>query len=501
MKKNKLGIRFLALIAAILITLSVLAGCKTEKPPVNTGEPKSSGEQTTNASTTDDPFDYDKNGYIKDTIPEVDYEDKKVNLLCWIDDAGISTMPDQTSNIRVDAELYMRRSRIEERLGVVLNVKNEPGGAAKMNDFLKLMENARSGGIPYDSVCAYSTAGPIIATRGWAKNLYELTYPQTEMPWWSEAINEWELYGKLFFIANNSSRQSLHNMIVMFCNSEMFTSRGMTDPVEEVLNENWTIETMLTDIQNFESTSEGGPYAMVVDDSTRLDLFYYGCGFRNTRKTDDKVELAYTSQTDIDRITTLIDRLIPTFNSDRVTIAPTTVQTMIQGKTALMVAPLFNIQRLDNYDYCVIPAPMLDSNQENYITVQTAGFDVWVVPNDSSDPELSGMIIEAVASSDYRDIAPIYFDSYMKLGYSQSVSHSGIFDIIRGTLTYDFGRINAAELSYRCEGAFRKCFVHQLADGTWAPYAQNGYKAYIESRIDKMNDALATLLDKYKELN
>ncbi len=497
--KNKIAVRFLCLLLALLMLLPMVASCKK-------GEEEANGTVTTeNApSETESPYRYDENGYIMDNIPDdINYGSREVKILCWIDDASVTSLPSEGSEDEVSNELYRRRLRVEERLGVVLSVKNEPGGHANMGTFVTLVENSNNAGTPYDLVNSYSSTCSTMVQKDLLQNLNGLSFPQTEMPWYPASVKDYEQNGNLFYIASNSSLQSLTAMMLMFCDSKKFTDAKMTDPVELVANNEWTMEKMLEYVSNFaiyDKDNDDSFYGLAVEDSTRMDAFYYGCGFHNTIQSDGRAEIAYTSETAVDRVITLIDKMVPVFNSGRVEIAPNTPMLMIEGKTALMVASLYQIKRLPTFDYAPIPMPKLDNEQENYITVQNAGFDIWTIPKVVTEPEISGVIIEAFSSDDYRNIAPIYFEKNTKLRYSTSVEVMQMFDIIRNSLVYDFGRVNQVVLNYRCESLFRKCFVQETSTGSnvWKLYAQNNYASRLEERRETIHTELETLLEDYK---
>jgi hypothetical protein len=67
--------------------------------------------------------------------------------------------------------------------------------------------------------------------------------------------------------------------------------------------------------------------------------------------------------------------------------------------------------------------------------------ELWCVPNYCEDPEIGGLIIEATASSDYREMAPKFFDNDFKYRYSSSENGVKIFDLIRSSYVTDFGPV------------------------------------------------------------
>ena len=111
----------------------------------------------------------------------------------------------------------------------------------------------------------------------------------------------------------------------------------------------------------------------------------------------------------------------------------------------------------DNKDYSVIPAPMYDEEQGQYYVMQNNNFDVWCIPTQAQDKEASGVVIEAFASSDYRTLAPYYYDQNLKYRYSSSSVGVEVFELIRQSVKCDFGRITAASFGI-LEQAFRDCF-------------------------------------------
>ena len=115
--------------------------------------------------------------------------------------------------------------------------------------------------------------------------------------------------------------------------------------------------------------------------------------------------------------------------------------------------------------------------------------------------ECGSMIIEAIASDDYRKVGPMYFEKHAKFRYSTSEDTAKMFDIIRDSITYDFGRINQISLNYRCEVAWRLCFVQKTTEGKYELYANNTYATAIEENRSLIESELAGLLESYRQLS
>ena len=97
-------------------------------------------------------------------------------------------------------------------------------------------------------------------------------------------------------------------MEVMFANVQIINDHGFEDPVDLVLAGNWTLEKMKDMVASFNGNAivedeNAKMYGLVVDDHSRLDAFYYGFGFNNTRNDANGVaQLAFTTASEIDKV-------------------------------------------------------------------------------------------------------------------------------------------------------------------------------------------------------
>lgn len=480
-----------------LMCVAMLAACKENGGETNT-TPVSDDATTPSGADTGPTWETDENGYVKDSIPDdTNYGGKVINLLCWTEGLN-NVIPKEAGPNEVQEEVYLRRLNLEGRLNINFNVATANGSAQNRDTFLTQARLANES--KYDLICSFSLHPSVLAQEGLLYNLNNLQYPQLDMPWWPESITEWEQYGSLYFVASNSSVSTINSMEVMFSNSELFANRELEDPINLVLANEWTVERMLESVKAFDgdvSDESMRIYGLVVDDHSRMDSFFYSAGFHCTQNNADGLaELAYTSATELDRITAYIDQLFTVFRTDAVTIAQDNRQLMREHRTALMVGSLANIREMDDTDYAPIPLPKLDSSQEHYKTIQNNGYDVWCVPISAADPELSGLIIEAFASSDYRSISPFYFDKYMKLRYSTDEICQQMFELVRSSIIYDFGRISQWNLNLAAEGPWRSCFYDYSLN---VKYPENSFATKVQDNLKTAQTKLLELLASYRK--
>lgn len=486
--KNKL--RYLILLLVLAQLVCVFAACSDRDKP---------------GSVTDDGLDdetYETDDYTKDSIPDQDFPYREITMLLRgqsSDKVAPASFGDGTNELLMTT--YSRYEDYKERFNVDINVVLEAGDWAGMGAFNSRVENFLAGGERLDMICAFSLCPSILAVNGYLYNLSDLEYPEVGKAWWSDSVSEWEQHGNLFFIASNSSMSMIDNLEVMFVNQSIFADYSLQNPVDLVLSDEWTYAKMAELVTTFDNTGTDAStlmYGLVVDDFSRMDAFYYSAGFRNTKNNDDGIaEYAVTTQTEFDRITSYIDKLVALFNSSSATVTKDSdnVLLMREKKTAIMVSLLGRLPEMQDTDYTPIPLPKLDETQESYLTTHANGFDMWCIPITAPEPEFSGMLIEGMGSSDYNVIAPFYFEKYLAMRYSANEEGYEIFNMIRSSVVYDFGRISQGTLlGYVAESPFRSCFWDSETD---SPYAQNRFVTKYDENKDRANELLADLLKKY----
>ena len=456
--KRKIKRVIVLLLAVLMLTASVVA-CAKDPEPVDTGTAEDSVSDVVDSnSETEIQWETDEQGFVKDTITsDMTYNGKEIKILGW-KYQETNTLPpsgDYKNNIIAQA-LYNQRLEVEERLDVFFEIEYVPASWQESDQLLTKVRNGQD----YDLIQTYSLWPMTLACEGYLKDLNDLTYPALEMPWWPESTTEWEQYGSLFFVANNSSVLSFKSMMVMYANSDLITSRGVEDPVDVFLRGEWYIDTMLQYVKKFESDPDY--YGLNVGAPSWMDCLYYGSGFNSTKNNADGVaELAFADDTTVSRITSLLDKLIAGFSGDEVYFDfDNDGTTAFKNKsTAFHIGPMSDIELLqDSETYAVLTTPKLDENQTEYRVIQNNGYDTWCVPATADDPELSGVVIEAIASSEYRTIAPLYFEKYLKLRYSSDAKGVECFNLIRHSIMFDFGRICQYNFGVRVENLWRNCF-------------------------------------------
>ena len=473
-------------------------GAETSAAPqeeISTGggnAPAGEGAETT--------WETDENGYVKDNIPDVDLGGRRISILAWANAKNWSIPDNGEGNDAIKNEVYLRTLDLKERLNITL----EPVYAGSSAQNKELYEKATlAGEAEYDLIESFSLYPSMIAQQGMLLNLYNYTFPQFEMPWWPESLDNWSQYNCLFFAADNSSIAVIHSIETMYVNLSMLADYGINDLLTTVIDGDWTLDKLYAYTGHFSGSSQienedERTYGLVVDDFSRMDAFYYSAGFNSTRNDKSgKAELAYASVTDEALISDWVDKMITIMQRPEATIAKNTKEAMYKKQTAFMVCAMGDIVNMEaDLSYAAIPVPKLDEDQEEYKAINNNGYDVWAIPMYAKDPETSGIVLEAFASSDYRVLAPFFYEKYLKGRYAVSWQGAEIYDMIRESIIYDFGRVSAFSLSVP-EGLFRSCFW----DGT-EEVNVNKFSTNLANKNGnrQLEVQLRELVDVYREL-
>lgn len=73
--------------------------------------------------------------------------------------------------------------------------------------------------------------------------------------------------------------------------------------------------------------------------------------------------------------------------------------------------------------------------------------NLFALPLDVKDLEMSGIITEALCAESYRTVIPVYYDVVLKTKNSRDEESAEMIDIIRDTLTFDLGYLCSTSLS------------------------------------------------------
>ena len=473
------------------MTVSAIAACGNNNK----------NDDTTTTTTPPPPitgpeWETDPDGYAVSTIPdEVDYGGATAGLLLYSGEPYL--YPDEREGEDIRNDIYLRNKEIEYDL----HIKFEPTFKASHmsstgGDGDELFNFVLNGEGKFEAICCYSLFPAKMAIEGVLYDINSLDYPTTEMPWFASDIQEWSIMDRLFFVAGNSSVKNLTSIWVTFANRTMIDNKGLENVEDVVIRGDWTLAKMQEYSRNWKSDAEGNPgsiYGVYVYHRTAADAFYSAAGFKAmTRDEKGMPTYAFTSATESELIDGFIDDLLVLLKSPECDVGKYSggnIKPLEDSTAAFFVVSLdFYGHLSEDSAYSIIPMPKYEENQE-YTSIRNNAFNTWCVSHQATDPQLGGIIIEAITYSDYRVIAPKFWDMDFKYRYSNSETGVQIFEIIRDSVNSDFGRMYQSNIGSPF-GIVRNCLWQDATQPTadltniWADYLSGKVVEYETRLID-----------------
>lgn len=462
--------RLIAMVSAVLMILIGMAACRNpgEGTDVTTSGIETNGTETTNSNL-------DSKGYLKDNLPDdLDYKGANVNVLYWSDAERPEFVITEgiTGDIVKDA-IIERNTNIEERLGVKLNFIGIPGNNTYRGDFVnKVMSSYKAGDRAYDIIGTYSRTAGMLSIQGYLADLHSIedSYIDESMPWWPSSLLETAGVGDaLYYISGDASTNTLHFMYTIYYNKQLIINYGLTDPTEYVLNNTWTQDKLIEMTSNVynDLDGSGGPSEGDFFGFTTIyygcDAFYTGSNMKLVEQTGDSNLLKISDDFYSEKCINLVDHLGKWLNTSDCYVSRS-------GGAVNFQVPFVNgnalfcqnrVYMADNmhtsglnaveWKYGLVPTPMYDENQADYVTVTGNPFSLYGIMNDCANQSMMTAVIECWGSEAYRLTTPALFETNMKYKYSQEEVSAKMFDILRRTQVFDQGRIFSNDLSYMSE--------------------------------------------------
>ena len=287
----KLTARILALVMATLMLVGAAVACgKTEEPAATTAAADQGGaaDATTAATeaTTENP--YDENGYLKSSLPELNFNGETVTILWWTDVEKPEFVVEEVTGDLVNDAIYQRNMNVQETLNVTFAWDSTKGqyndgvGAA----YAKYVGNGyNAGDTTWDLMAAHSRTMALTAMYGYCADLMQLDYLDFSMPWWPTVMTETATIGeRMYFVTGDVSVNSIHMMYVIFYNKDIMNEYKIQDPSALVLEGKWTMENLQAvtkdlyqDLDNNGSKNYNDFFGFT-SLNWHYDAIYYGAG-------------------------------------------------------------------------------------------------------------------------------------------------------------------------------------------------------------------------------
>ncbi len=492
MKLNNL--RVCAAILALAACGSTLASCGSSDAGDTKTTDAVSAADTTSATeeiTTDYMPELPAKDYGGDEFMFLTSGDSDDNGIDWVTKDIYAEAA--TGDVITDA-VYERNMWLEE----TFNIKIAEFQCVTMTETKKAVQ---AGTTEYDAVITAIANGCAMGADNYILDLTQVPYIDLDQSWWDQGIRRDVTINERTYIATGdiSIVDNDATWVLMF-NKQMAQNQDY-DLYQLVRDNQWYYETMYDMVTECSKDLNGDGKMAWQDDqygfATTNDSaqgLMYASGLTLSSRDSDGYPII---ETDLERLTAVIAEAGKFMSDKKITVNGNTdigstddLRLLFEGGRALFYGEVMQCvtrMRDSTTDFGLIPWPKFDEAQENFYCYvhSTAGKGV-CIPTTQPDPEMAGIIIEAMAAKSVSTVTEAYYDKALTYKYMRDEESAQMLDIILSNrlfdlaYSYNWGSLYAQMQSLILNGK-------DTVASTW------------DKRLSAAEKALQKTIDAYKE--
>lgn len=446
MKNNKLLVRLLLLCLCLAMLGTAFVSCADKNGPDEEQPTRPPREEETE----------DENGFIY-VSPNVNYNNDEFNIYTWTGtDEWVLDIDETTSSI--DSEIFYHFCNVEDELGIIFNIAQEVSGGWGNHETFVTNVATLTGADNIDLICQYSLSSVYGVLQGCYVNLAEVNYINWDAPYWSDDLRQANtLNDKIFYCSGEISPSVVENMFLMIFNYTLAENYGLGDLYATVRSKDWTVAKLremttniYQDLNNNEESDIGDRFGLVVATANHVDPLQYGCDLpllTVSEMGELEVNPNASNEYGIDVTAALVD-LLHTNPGAYVgnSIHPSYADAMKNGNAVFQVcvaSDVISTLSASEINYGILPMPKYTKEQKDYYTCLSMVYSMFSIPTAANNPDQCGAVLEALAHDGYANLTPFIFEESLKSRYSKRPEDAEMFDILRGGVVYEPGRIMA----------------------------------------------------------
>ncbi len=444
--KNKL----IALVMAILMIVPFIVSCGDSGEEIK--ETVSSTPAGSAADSVDNKYAY-IDEYVDDLAAEYNFNG---STFTFIDGAGSFPEKYEITGVLEDDALYSRYRELEDKFGITIDKQprdaegTEYGSAGEMiAEEVKRDVMANTGS--FDIVCGGSVnCGRSLINNSLVRNINDMPGIDLSQSWWVSDMDRQLGIGDAIYSITGKANASHYwgaNLIVF--SKKIMRDFNITEDLYQVVKDGeWTVDKMFeiaSAVPVNTSSSFDGTYRYYSSLDHGGFVYYIGAGFTVSQKDEDGNPYIENSLTS-DQIN-FIDKMSgvmgdPTQNIDREKFRKEDDSGDIYSEDRVLFtsANLHHVSSIRNtdVDIGIIPVPKKDTDQKNYYAFSDSTWTMaFYFPLTLKDPEMSGVITEAMAALSEKHLEPAYYEKALKGRSTYDVESREMLDIIYSSVVID----------------------------------------------------------------
>ncbi len=438
-----------------------------------------------------------------DSLPDdLKFDGMTINIFHFGNDDTLNydCIGELSGDVVMDA-IFNRNIAVEDRLGVKLNWI---AGDAGWDGFPNEVSIALQAGVSdYDMIVEESSRLWQQSIRGYYYDLMTLSdYIDLDQPWWyTEMMEQGSIdNSKRYFLNGDLFLTCMLGASAMYFNKQLYTNYfgDVGQLYDQVLDGTWTYDVFADYCANVYTDTNGDGKA---DDGDIYGFRYEQWGIPNhmsmstgltfsSRDADGYPVLELMTEESIKWGETLYRLLY----SDNISVEGNKQDTFIKQTSLFLPGQFSTAHQLRdvNFDYGMLPYPKLSEELDYMSAAGTVNGNGGGVPVSAPAEKLDAVcaVMEALCAESYRKVVPAWYDTALKVKYSDGLEDAQMVDIIYDHISSSF--IMMADKELGIGSIFTNAVYGSNNNGAFA--------SYYESQKNVINKRLQRCIEDYQKL-
>ena len=363
------------------------------------------------------------------------------------------TVAEETGDT-VDDAIYKRNLYIEDKYDVVFKQTEINGWDLLQNTFKK---SVLSDSDDFDLCMLVERYAFFLAADGYLLSAEQMAYVDLTKPWYAQDMNNvTSMNGKHYLIFSDECTNMYGLSVALLFNKTIIRNLMMEDPYGLVKSGKWTYDkffgmcrSAVADLDGDGAMTDRDRYGVLSQENWLPTNFWVSAGVETVVKDSEGLfQLNLEGNEKLLQVLNIAreglfggEKIYFNYGLDKVTTFTQRGDVygftdlgfqMFESDLGLFYSTLINtipaLRSMDT-DFGILPFPKLDENQERYITRNGGGM-LKLAPKNASNPERTGIILEALAAESKNTTIPAYKEINLKTKFTRDDESAEMLDIM-----------------------------------------------------------------------
>ncbi|MBQ4574678.1 MAG: hypothetical protein IJA85_05705 [Clostridia bacterium] len=388
-------------------------------------------------------------------IPDVTYDGYEFAVIAR-DNSGTWVTTDLVAEEQngdpINDAVFKRNSTVSELLHITISARYEGDVISACR------KEIQSGEDNYGAFLTNVGNSATLASEKGLVDLYTVEGLNLDKPWWdSSAAEDFSVANRLYAVMGDINITDNKATWTVLFNKKIALDNSMKNHYDVVSDGKWTLSYLHNNAKKITNDINGdGKYTpedqwgAVNQYECVIALFTASGGYTADKDSNDIPYLSMGEQKMVDLLDAIME--FETDNMAQIRAddyvgkysdiwTEVNVNTFLEGRALYYIAPLASLDKMRDMEdeLGILPMPKNSENQENYYTtLQYNNATVYCIPATASDPERSGVILEAMAYHS-SDLTNAYYEVTLKRKYTDDEESAEMLDLIFRNRHIDLG--------------------------------------------------------------